>query len=135
MDKLVLILDDDLVYLNFMRSHFRQMGGYVVEAFSDGDELIKAMGTKNPFMAILDHNLSDPTKNGVHYLKQIKKLRPTLPVIYITSEASDSLKREVLKLGVTVRIIKSESFLVHLRTAIDEIITPKKPGLLARLFK
>ena|SRR5690349_12536131 len=135
MSKLVFIIDDDPVYLNFMKNHFSQMEGYTVEAHSDGDEGLKQLGSKNPFMIILDHNLSDPLKTGLHYLKSIKKMKGSVPVVYITSDNSDDLKKEVLKQGAETLIIKSDSFLVQLRTAIDEINSPKKKGLFSKLFQ
>ena len=135
MERLIFIIDDDHVYLNFMKSHFRQMKEYNVETYPNGDDALSALGTKTPFMIILDHNLSDSTKNGTYYLKHIKKLKPEVPVVYITADSSDILKKQTAKLGASSHIVKSESSLIHLRTAIDEIVTPKKKGLLSKLFK
>src|SRR5436190_13121571 len=113
MDKLVFIIDDDQVYLNFMKSHFRQMKGYQVEVHSNGDEGIKSLETKNPFMIILDHNLNDPVKDGLYFLKKIKKIKPSVPTVYITSDSSASLKKEAVKQGAETLIVKSDSFLVQ----------------------
>jgi DNA-binding NtrC family response regulator len=135
MDKLIFIIDDDQVYLNFMKGHFRQMKDYTVEVHSNGDEAIKSLEAKNPFMIILDHNLSDPTKDGLYYLKKIKKIKPSVPTIYITSDSSAALKKEAAKQGAETLIVKSDSFLVQLRTAIDEISAPKKKGILSKFFK
>lgn len=135
MDKLVFIIDDDQVYLNFMKNHFRQMKGYHVEAYPGGEEALEQLKGKDPFMIILDHNLNDPTKTGLYFLKKIRKLKPSVPVLYITSSNSQGTKKEVIKLGAKSLIVKSESFLVQLRTAIDEINEPKNRGVLSRIFK
>ena len=135
MDKLVFIIDDDQVYLNFMKNHFNQMKGYHVEAYPGGEEALEQLKDKKPFMIILDHNLNDPAKTGLYFLKKIKKLKPSVPAIYITSSKSHDTMKEAIKLGAKSLIIKSESFLVQLRTAIDEINEPKKKGVLARIFK
>ena len=134
MDKLVFIIDDDQVYLNFMKAHFRQMKGYHVEAYPEGDEALKELSKKDPFMIILDHNLNNLEKDGIYFLKKIKKLKPKVPSIYITGDNSPEVKKESLKHGAKAHIVKSESFLVQLRTAIDEITAPKK-GILSKLFK
>ncbi len=134
MDKLVFIIDDDQVYLNFMVNHFRQMKGYVVEIYPGGDEALKHLESKKPFMIILDHHLEDSKKDGIYFLKKIKKMKSTVPAIYITSSNSDEVRKEAIKSGAKSVIVKSESFLVQLRTAIDEINTPKR-GLLSKFFK
>lgn len=133
MEKLVFIIDDDQVYLNFMKSHFSKMEGYRVEVYANGDDALVQLEKKNPFMLILDHNLNDPERNGLFYLKKIKKAKSSLPVLYITSDNSSSLKKEVLSSGASTLIVKGDAFLVQLRTAIDEINAPKK-GFLSKIF-
>jgi DNA-binding response OmpR family regulator len=133
MEKLVFIIDDDQVYLNFMKSHFHKMEGYQVEGYANGDEAMVQLERREPFILIQDHNLVDPDKNGLYYLKKIKKLKPRLPVIYITSDNSTSLKKEVLGNGASALIVKGDAFLVQLRTTIDEISAPKK-GFFSKLF-
>jgi DNA-binding response OmpR family regulator len=133
MDKLVFIIDDDQVYLNFMKNHFRQIGGYKVEAFPDGDDALKELTAKNPVLVIIDHNLSNPEKDGLYYLKKIKKAKPSVPVLYITSSNSAAVKQGALKAGAETLIIKSDAFLVQLRTAIDDINAPKK-GFFSKIF-
>jgi DNA-binding NtrC family response regulator len=134
-DKLVFIIDDDKVYLNFMKSHFKKMNGYHVEAYPGGDEALVELENKNPFLIILDHNLHDPSKNGIYFLKKIKKIKPKVPTLYITSDSSPAVQNDAMKGGAKCLIVKSESFLVQLRTAIDEINTPTKKGFLDRIFK
>jgi DNA-binding response OmpR family regulator len=133
MEKLVFIIDDDQVYLNFMKSHFRKMEGYHVEVFPTGDEALAQLEKKNPFMLILDHNLSEPDRDGLYYLKKIKKSKASLPVLYITSDSSTSVRKQALSSGASALIVKGDAFLVQLRTAIDEINAPKK-GFLSKIF-
>jgi CheY-like chemotaxis protein len=135
MEKLVFIIDDDQVYLNFMKSHFRQMQGYVVETYPEGEDALQQLQSKNPSLIILDHNLSNAEKDGIYYLKKIKKLKPSVPTVYITASNEASLKQQAIKAGAASFITKSDAFLVQLRTALDEINSPKKKGLLGRLFK
>jgi hypothetical protein len=62
-------------------------------------------------------------------------MKPSVPSLYITSDSSTSVKKEALKYGAKSLIVKSDAFLVQLRTAIDEINSPKKKGLLSKIFK
>ena len=134
MDKFVYIIDDDPVYLKFMKEHFKQLGGFQTEVFLNGDEGIKKIGEKKPYLVILDNHLEEPNKSGIFYLKLISKVRPRIPVIYITADTDPQLRKTVEKLGVSSYILKDSAFLVYLRTALDDIANPPKKGLLKKIF-
>jgi len=134
MEKLVFIIDDDPVYLKFMKEHFKQLGGFKTEIFIQGDEAIKKLSEQKPYMIILDNHLEEPNKSGIHYLKIISKVKPRIPVVYITGDTDPDLKKTVMKMGVESYIIKDSAFLVYLRTALDDIANPPKKGLLKKIF-
>lgn len=135
MDKLVFIIDDDPIYLKFMREHFKLLGGFHTEVFENGDDALARMNLEKPYLIILDNHLKEPNKSGIFYLKHISKMKPRIPVVYITADSDPELKKEVEKIGVKSYIIKNQSFLVYLRTALDELqnIQPKK-SFLRKLF-
>jgi len=136
MDKFVYIIDDDPVYLKFMKEHFKLLGGFQTEVFENGDEALVKIKEQKPYLIILDNHLKEPNKSGVYYLKNINKIRPRIPVIYITADTDPELKKEVQKIGVNSYIIKNQSFLVYLRTSLDEIKEREsKPGFFKKLFK
>ncbi|MCU0357038.1 MAG: response regulator [Cyclobacteriaceae bacterium] len=135
MDKLLYIIDDDPVYLKFMTEHFKRMGGYETRVFEHGDEALEKINEQKPSLIILDNHLQEPNKSGVFYLKHIIKIKPRIPVIYITADTDEELKRQVKHIGVDSYIIKDQSFLVHLRTALDEINNQNaRKGFFKRLF-
>lgn len=134
MDKFVYIIDDDPVYLKFMKEHFKQLGGFQTEIFLQGDEGIKRIQEQKPYLVILDNHLEEPNKSGIFYLKLISKVKPKIPVIYITADTDPELKKTVTKIGVNSYIIKDSAFLVYLRTALDDIANPPKKGLLKKIF-
>jgi len=134
MDKFVYIIDDDPVYLKFMKEHFKMLGGFQTEIFPNGDEALKKIELQKPYLVILDNHLGEPNKSGVYYLKLISKIKPRIPVIYITADTDPELKNTVTKIGVKGYIIKDGAFLVYLRTALDEISNPPKKGILKKIF-
>src|SRR5258706_6077296 len=135
MEKLVLIIDDDPVYLKFMQSHFGLLKGFITEIYSTGEAALTKLASVNPFLVILDHQLSDPSKDGFFYLKEIRKRNSKIPVIYITADTSPSLKHRAEKFGVHGFIYKNEAFLVYLRTALDDLLrVPKKKNIFRKLF-
>ena len=135
MANLVFIIDDDPIYLKLMREHFRQMEDYLVESYAEADEALLQLKNKEPFLIILDHNLSHQWKDGLYYLKEIKKLKPSVPIFYITSDNSPSLKEKAMKAGAEKFILKDSTSLLHIRMAMDEMGKAKKPGFFSRLFK
>lgn len=137
MEKLVFIIDDDPVYLNFMKSHFMQMDEFKTQVFQNGSDAIKELDSVKPYLIILDHQfLNDPTKTGLEFLKEIRKKDSGIPVIYITASDEESLIAKTKKLKVTDHILKDEGFLVHLRTALDKLtMNSEKGGLFKNLFK
>ena len=64
---LVYIIDDDPVYLKFMKEHFKQLGGFQTEIFTKGDDAIKKIDEQKPYMVILDNHLEEPNKSGSLY--------------------------------------------------------------------
>jgi DNA-binding NarL/FixJ family response regulator len=134
MDKFVYIIDDDPVYLKFMKEHFKQLGGFQTEIFLNADDGIRKIDELRPYLVILDNHLAEPNKSGIHYLKLISKVRPAIPVVYITADTDPQLRKTVEKLGVSSYIIKDSAFLVYLRTALDDIANPPKKGLLKKIF-
>jgi DNA-binding NarL/FixJ family response regulator len=135
MEKLVYIIDDDPVYLKFMKEHFKLLGGYNTEIFLFGDEGLKRIKEQPPYLVILDNHLQEPNKSGIFYLQQISRIRPRIPVIYITADTDPELKKQVTKMGVNSYILKDEAFLVYLRTSLDKLAEPPKGGFLKKLFK
>ena len=131
---LVYIIDDDPVYLKFMKEHFKQLGGFQTEIFTKGDDAIKKISEQKPYMVILDNHLEEPNKSGIYYLKIISKVRPRIPVVYITADTDPELRKKVTKMGVKSYILKDSAFLVYLRTALDEIANPPKGGLIKKIF-
>jgi DNA-binding NarL/FixJ family response regulator len=137
MKKLVFIIDDDPVYLQFMKGHFKQMDNYETQIFQSGQDALKSMVTIKPDVVILDHSfLNDPIKTGLDYLQEIRKLNSSIPVIYITATDNAELRAKTQKLKVKSYILKNDGFLIHLRSALDKISTQSKSsGILKKFFK
>lgn len=137
MKKLVFIIDDDPVYLQFMKGHFKQMDNYETQIFQSGQDALKSMATIKPDVVILDHSfLNDPVKTGLDYLQEIRKLNSSIPVIYITATDNAELRAKTQKLNVKSYILKNDGFLIHLRSALDKISTQSKSsGILKKFFR
>jgi DNA-binding response OmpR family regulator len=135
MDK-VFIVEDSLVQQKLLQVHFEEMlGNYTVRTFTDPDTLFAHLNEK-PFAVVLDHIFPDKkNKTGVDYLREIKKTKDSIPVIYYTSLDDSTLRKQVLEMGAEEYIVKNSASLVRLRTALDLIHEKKKKkGFFGKLF-
>lgn len=137
MNKLVFIVEDDLVQQKMLQVHFEEMlGNYTVRTFANPEYLFAHL-KEDPFAIVLDHFFSDNMgKTGLDYLRLLKKKYPSLPVIYHTTLEDESIRSEVMALGAEQYIIKNGASLVRLRTALDQLHEKAaKKGFFSRLFR
>ena len=101
--KKVLICDDEEAVresLNLIISD-----NHDVEMVCDGKECIDKIKQNAGFdLVFLDVKM--PGANGLEVLKQIRKLRPNLKVIFATGYRSTEIAAEAIKLGASDYIIK-----------------------------
>ena len=135
MEKLIFIIDDDQIYLRLMKSHLRELSEFTVETYSDGHEAIKKLEWKYPYLIILDHNLANNSEDGLFFLRAIKKLKPDVPIFYMTGDRSLTLQKEAVNSGAQKFIYKDPTSLKLLSEAMDELSKPKKVSFYSKLLK
>jgi DNA-binding NtrC family response regulator len=126
MHKLIFIIDDDPVYSKFLEGHFELLDGYTVKLFSTGTEAVQNL-YQRPNLILLDHDLNEHSY-GFDYLSRIRVIDSTIPIIYMSSEASDELAARSKMQGAYGFIPKDAAFLVRLRAMLDTLSNykPKK---------
>lgn len=95
MEKFIYIADDDDNIRNLLKS-FLEREGYLVNAFSTGDDLLKRFITDQCDLIILDVMM--PGRDGFFILKEIRKIS-NVPIIMLTARDSDADYIEGLNLG------------------------------------
>ena len=135
MNKLVFIVEDNLAQQKMLQVHLEEMlGNYQVKTFANPEDLMAHLNEK-PYAIVLDHFFGPGSKDGLHYLKELKKNHPSIPVIYHTSANDAGIRSEVEKLGVVQYILKDSASLVRLRTALDDVeIQKSKKGFFKKIF-
>jgi CheY-like chemotaxis protein len=111
----VLIADDSEVMRKAIRVRLEAGGVTVLEA-SDGFEAIAMVMTEKPNVVILDIVMTG--LNGLETLKELRKLRPKLPIILHTHYA-EALKFQGLPSGSTQVVSKGEPLMPAVLSAID----------------
>ncbi|HET9491347.1 MAG TPA: response regulator [Methylomirabilota bacterium] len=95
--------------------------GHRAEVAHSGEEALKLLGTAEPDALFLD--VSMPGMNGLHVLAEVRRRRPTLPVVVITGNATPEQVDEVKRLGA-IDVIAKPAPLTHYQTALSRLGRP-----------
>lgn len=77
----------------------------VVCELSDGLAAVQKAEELNPDLILLDIGL--PSLNGIEAARQIRKLVPTVQIIFLSQESSDEIVKEALSLGALGYVVKT----------------------------
>jgi len=99
----ILIVDDEPGILDFLRNMFHADGYEVVIALNGGEAI---ESVKNETVDLVITDLRMPEMDGMEVLRELKKLKPSIPVIILTAYASDETAIEAKKLGAFTYIAK-----------------------------
>ena len=135
MRKLVFVVEDNLTQQKMLQVHLEEMlGNYQVKTFVKPEDMMSHLHEK-PFAIVLDHYFAPGSKNGLHYLGELKKNHSSIPVIYHTTSDDVAVREEAEKLGAVQFILKDSASLVRLRTVLDDLEAGKyKKGFFKKLF-
>ena len=78
----ILLLEDDYTYKESIKELLEEMG-YMVDDFDDGQKALDALFETSYQLALLD--IRFPTMDGYEILKEIRKAKLDVPIIFITS--------------------------------------------------
>lgn len=120
----VIIADDHAVVRKGLKQILLDMPGINnVEEVNDGNELIERIKKEDFNFVILD--ISMPGKNGLDVLKDIKTIKPQLPVLILSIHPEGQYAIRALKAGAAGYLTK-DSAPEELITAIQKILTGRK---------
>ena len=105
MTKTILTIDDSGSIRQMVSMTLTGAGFKVIEAANGAEGLTQA--TNNPVHAILT-DINMPVMNGMEFLKKFRQTPAGkgVPVVLLTTESSDELKRQAREAGATGWIVK-----------------------------
>lgn len=119
----VVVIDDDPQMRSLLIDHL-ELSNYYVQAFADGLEAMPFLMGSEPKASQVDLILTDlrmPEMDGISILRQLKSLRPHLPIIIMTAHASVETAIEGLRKGAFDYITKPFK-LAEISHAIEKAI-------------
>lgn len=93
----VLILDDDADFNSLLTDIFEQ-AGYVVTSLEDPVDAVDVFAENEYDLVVTDYKM--PEMTGSEFMKEIKKLRPEVPVIMVSGFLENDTIRELIGDGV-----------------------------------
>ncbi|HBA86546.1 MAG TPA: sigma-54-dependent Fis family transcriptional regulator [Geobacter sp.] len=119
----ILICDDETGILIYLKK-LLQSQGFVVETFGGGADLLRRLQEGDPMDAdLLLQDVRMPDMDGITVLQEVKKLRPSLPVIIMTAFGTIDAAVEAIKLGAYDYVTKpfpKEKILSVLKNALEK---------------
>ena len=103
MEKRLLLVDDEIGYLDVLSKRLTHRGFKVTTA-SSGAEAIRALRKWDFDLAVVDLKMED--MDGIEVLKVLKKMEPALQVIILTGHGSERAARDGLAHGAFDYLIK-----------------------------
>jgi two-component system, NtrC family, response regulator HydG len=104
-NKKLVVVDDDMVIQELLVAYFRPKG-YDVITFSDAESALLASKNKNSKWDILISDLQLPQMSGLDFIESLKKIRPELPIIFITATNSVETAIKAIENGAYDFILK-----------------------------
>lgn len=116
----ILLIDDETDYSDTMGFYLKAKG-YRVRTAQSGQEGIEEIEREQPDIVFLDFMM--PIMDGAETLKKIRVAHADLPVIMVTSYASEKLIEEATGLGITAIFPKAEDFSIAARLIQEALET------------
>ena len=122
------LVDDDAVFLNSLKIQFLNEADFDIETYNTGELCLENLD-KNPDVIILDYHLDGITKNAMNGLKTldtIKKTKPEIPIIILSSQDKIEVAVECMHHKAIDYVVKSETAFFRLQKIISSIFKYKK---------
>ena len=131
MKETILLVDDELTYLELLKSILQQEGYTNVITESNPLNVPHLLKTQNIDLILLDIYM--PQMNGLQLLEQITPEYPNIPVIIVTAVDDKDIALEAIKFGAYEFIIKppdTDRLLLTIRRAIGYKLLEKERDVL-----
>ena len=114
----IFIVEDDNFYAELIRTTLANDSFENVHHFSSGEDCLYHLN-QQPDIIILDHMLG--SMSGIHVLKEIKRISPSVQVIFLSAQNEMSVAINALKFGAFDYIEKThQSAMIRLLLMIEK---------------
>src|SRR5258706_10262049 len=98
--KTLLIGEDEMEVRGYLEMALKCLG-YSVERAQDGDEVLACLQSSRSEICAVLLDLTMPNRDGIDTLREIRRIRPDLPVVVISGDTSPLSVVAAMKTGAT----------------------------------
>ncbi len=113
---IALVEDDERLRANYSQALKRD--GYLVDSYAGRAAAQAAFARQLPDLAILDVMLQEEMEGGFELCRELRRISPTIPIIFLTARDSDLDKVSGLRLGAWDYLTKNTTTLDFLPVRI-----------------
>jgi two-component system response regulator (stage 0 sporulation protein F) len=110
----ILIVDDEPDVAELFRQRFRRearQGTYVLHFAGSGEQALQLLAHNiEPQLIVILSDINMPGMDGLTLLREVKRLRPDLPVMMVTAYGDDERRLRASEYGATEFITKPVDF-------------------------
>jgi two-component system invasion response regulator UvrY len=117
--KRILIIDDHEVVREGVKKIFNERPGTTFGEASSVPEALRIVNEQDWDVVVLDLSLGD--RSGLELLRQVKQIRPRLPVLILSMHSEEQYARRAFKAGASGYVTKDSSRSELVR-ALDKVI-------------
>ncbi|MCX7862775.1 MAG: response regulator [Bacteroidales bacterium] len=129
----IFIVDDDELLIKILQTKFKQNTNYKITTFTSGDDFLSFYKNlpkpkKQVHILVLDYLLKpheplQTSKNGIHYLQEVKKINPDIQVLLISAVDNPDIAIQAQNSGALAFIKKNENAFLRISNQINFIIS------------
>lgn len=100
----ILLVDDSRTIRNIQKNVLKQLNFTDIEEAEDGVVALACFNEHVPDLMLVDWNM--PNMDGITFVRKVREMNKTVPIIMCTTEAEKSRVLEAIKAGVNNYIVK-----------------------------
>lgn len=114
----IFLVEDDLIYAEFIKKALSQNPEYKIKTFSTAEEALSAVNGKLPEVMIIDYKL--PGISGIDLYEKIKpRVKDENKVIMLSALDDGNMVLSFIQKGVRDYVIKDENVLDSLESILE----------------
>ena len=122
----ILIVDDEPDIADLFRQHFRRevrQGQYVLHFADSGEDALRRLAEIRPELIVILSDINMPGMDGLELLREVRRLRPELPVLMVTAYGDEGRRQRADELGTADFLTKPVDF-VRLKQQLVQLMRP-----------
>lgn len=118
MERNLLFIDDDRVYLNLIQAIFKKVNGIKVCCVESGKDGLKRMEERFYDLVFTDYHM--PDMDGLEFARRSRSITPDIPIVIETCDQSEDIRKFARETKI-VKVVDKPYNLKQILEIIDDV--------------